>query len=518
MIRNLVVVFAVVASVFGDGARAEVVLDWNSTIREVIKDVPATANPGISTRAIGMMNAAIYDVFQSFERTHQPFKVYATAAPGASLEAAVARAARDILANCYPEPAAVPRWTDAYNDAMLGIPAIPRQLGEDLGAAVAAKYIHKHANDGWDTPMPYAPTPGPGRWSSDPYWMDDDADSGPEQTGWGPGWGNVKPWVIESSDQFDGVLADIEPVLDLTSPKYTAAYHQVLNYGAKTVWGSADMPTSRMPDQTNIGKFWAYDVPSFGPPPLLFLKNLEDLANQMGNSAADNARLFAMASVAMADAAIAAWDVKFESDFWRPVTAIHGAGTGGAGDADGNPDTVADPDWRPLGAPGRGMITPDFTPPFPAYTSGHATMGAALFKSLELFYGKNEFEDITGIPGDKFELTSDELPGVDGVRSFERFTVPDLLAMATTLDPQGSPEGENAISRILLGIHWIFDATDGIRLGNAIAGYAAENHFRAVPEPGTAMLVGGALAMWAAFGRRRIVVTSWRARPCSRRR
>ena len=113
----------------------------------------------------------------------------------------------------------------------------------------------------------------------------------------------------------------------------------------------------------------------------MFLKNLEDIAAQTGNTERDNARLFAMASVAMADAAIAAWDVKFETDFWRPVTAIQKAGAGGAGDADGNPNTVGDPTWQPLGAPGHGIVTPDFTPPFPAYTSGHATMGGALVQS-----------------------------------------------------------------------------------------------------------------------------------------
>jgi hypothetical protein len=502
MKRNLLLTFAAVVIASSVSARADVVLDWNLTMRQVINDVPETANPGISTRSIGMMNAAIYDVFQSFDRTHQPFKVYKTADAGASLEAAVARAARDILADCYPEPAAVTRWTDAYNDSMIGIPVLARQLGEDLGAAIAAKYIQKHANDGWDNPGSYTSTPGPGNWSSDPYWMDDDPDLDPEQAGWGPGWGDVKPWVMQNSDQFDGVLADIGG-LDLSSSAYAAAYNQVLNYGAKTVYGPGNTPTSRSPDQTNIGQFWGYDVPSFGPPPVLFLKNLEEIATQTGNTEAENARLFAMASVAMADAAIAAWDVKFETDFWRPVTAIHAAGNGTAGDADGNAGTLADPDWRPLGAPGHGIISPDFTPPFPAYTSGHATMGGALFKALQLFYGKNEFEDITGIPGDEFELTSDELPGAAGVRSFKRFTVPDLLAMAADLDPQDSPEAENAISRIFLGIHWIFDATDGVRLGNAIADYAATNHFLAVPEPNAVMLVGIGCMACASVGRRR---------------
>ena len=79
-----------------------------------------------------------------------------------------------------------------------------------------------------------------------------------------------------------------------------------------------------------------------GPPPVLFDRNLQDIALAMGNTERENARLFAMASVAMADAATAAWDAKFEDNYWRPVTAIR------EGDTDGNAATVADVDWKPL--------------------------------------------------------------------------------------------------------------------------------------------------------------------------
>jgi hypothetical protein len=71
----------------------------------------------------------------------------------------------------------------------------------------------------------------------------------------------------------------------------------------------------------------------------------------------------------MADAAIAAWDAKYVDDFWRPITATREA------DTDLNPNTAADPTWIPLGAPGADSQdwVDDFTPPFPAYPSGHAT-------------------------------------------------------------------------------------------------------------------------------------------------
>lgn len=504
MNHNIIVLLVGISAALCSAARADVVLDWNATMRKVINDVPAKANPGVSTRAIGMMNAAIYDVFQAYDHTYQPFLASNfSPAANANREAAVAQAARDILADCYSEDSAT--WTTAYNDRVNAIVDSPANIanGAALGALIAHKYVEKHATDGFNAPAVYAPQVGvAGHWSSDPYFM-----SGlgalQVQTGWGPGWGNVKPWTMSSSDQFDSALTDIGG-LDMTSPAYAAAYNQVLNYGALNVFGPTNTTTSRNADQTKIGAFWAYDVPSFGPPPVLFLKNLEDIATQTGNTPAKNARLFAMASVAMADAAIASWDVKFETDFWRPVTAILGAGNGTATDADGNAATVADPDWQPLGAPGHGIIGPDFTPPFPAYTSGHATMGGAIFKALELFYGTNNFDAIDGIIGNNptYTLSSDE-PAGGGTRTFSRFTEQDIAALVSNLNSVDSPEGENAISRIFLGIHWIFDGTDGIRLGNAIAQNVFDTRFQAVPEPSTMALVILAAAGIGAWRRRR---------------
>jgi hypothetical protein len=163
------------------------------------------------------------------------------------------------------------------------------------------------------------------------------------------------------------------------------------------------------------------------------------------NTEVENARLLMLANVAMADAGIACWDSKYAYDLWRPVAAIRRA------DEDGNPLTQADPNWTPLGAPGDGPggTIPDFTPPFPAYTSGHATFGAAVFKILAQFYGTDRTH---------FTLHSDELPGVS--RSFDRFS--DAAA-------------ENGISRIYLGIHWNFDNLQGQKMGRSVADYVFDH-------------------------------------------
>src|SRR5439155_5700148 len=84
------------------------------------------------------------------------------------------------------------------------------------------------------------------------------------------------------------------------------------------------------------------------------------------------ARLFAALNLSFADSAIAFYDAKYTYRLWRPVTAIRFA------DTDGNPDTVADPDWLPLS----GNTAAD-----PSYPGAHSTISAAGADILASFYG-----------------------------------------------------------------------------------------------------------------------------------
>ena len=262
----------------------------------------------------------------------------------------------------------------------------------------------------------------------------------------------------------------LPPPPAINSPEYTAAYNEVKDFGDSN-------SAVRTPEQTEIGMFWAYDRPSMGPPPVLFIRNLEEIAAQAGNTPAENARLFAMASVAQADAAIASWDAKFSttSGGRSAPSTRRSASTAQAGHADGDPNTADDTD---VAAARRrrqqpGGTADDFTPPFPAWTSGHATMGGAIFKSLELFYGTNLVDEqstassaTTHVRAPLRECGADR----GDSREFSTFTQDGPLALGT----EDSPEGENGMSRVYLGIHWIFDQTDGITLGNAIAEYVRD--------------------------------------------
>lgn len=482
MIRYLQPCTLCVVLTWSLSAQADIVTDWNETLCTAAETIVAKHNPGVPTRAMAMMNGAIYDIFQAVERTHAPFKVN-THAPGASIEAAVSQASYLVLSDMYPEMQAS---LDSTLATRLGTVAAgpAKTAGINLGTLVAQQYINSHQNDGWNLPDQYTPTVGPGHWSSDPM-------VAPTiQKGWGSDWGSVKPWAMPHPDYFDSKTPFTQA--DMTSQRYTDAFNEVKAYGSRN-------SAVRTAEQTEIGIFWAYDRPGTGAPPVLFIENMTEIANAVGNTPRDNARMFAMASVALADAIIACWDTKYEVDFWRPITAIREAAN------DGNPNTLADPTWAYLGAPGSdpNSATDDFTPPFPAYVSGHATMGGAIFKALELFYGTNDFatadasigvDPVTG----QYTLHSSE-PGGGGARNYVRFTQDGPLGPGL----ENSPQGENSMSRIYLGVHWRMDQEDGQALGDAVAEYVAAHYFQAVPEPSAIGLLVFGTALTTIGTRRR---------------
>jgi hypothetical protein len=228
-------------------------------------------------------------------------------------------------------------------------------------------------------------------------------------------------------------------------------------------------PTTRTTEQTQIGIFWAYDgTPSLCAPPRLYNQVAMRIANKMGTDtdALELARLLALVNVAMADAGIASWDSKYYYQYWRPVTGIREAdeGTGPSKLGDGNPATVGDKYFSPLGAPASNLMGVNFTPPFPAYPSGHAVFGGALFETLRNFYRTDR------IP---FTFVSDEFNGETKDNSGN--VRPKLTRSFSSLS---QAEEENARSRIYLGIHWSFDATEGVKQGNRVADYVFKNMLR----------------------------------------
>jgi hypothetical protein len=253
----------------------------------------------------------------------------------------------------------------------------------------------------------------------------------------------------------------------LNTVEYATAYVQAKRLGELD-------STERTTDQTEIGLYWGYDVArGLGDPPRLYNQIVRTIAEQEHNTIDQNARMFALVNIAMADAGIQAWGVKYRDEFWRPIVAIHD------GDSDGNADTVGDPTWQPLGAPRTNPANNEsfnFTPPFPAYTSGHATFGGAAFKTLANFYRTDDVQ--FSIP---FDFISDELNGLS--RDVYE-TIPELVVdhirqiRPRHFDSFSQAAAENAASRIFLGIHWRFDATEGLSAGNRIADYIFDHEMR----------------------------------------
>jgi hypothetical protein len=190
------------------------------------------------------------------------------------------------------------------------------------------------------------------------------------------------------------------------------------------------------------------------------------IADERGATTIELARLLALVNVAMADAGTAIWESKYRYQVWRPVTGIREAnpGTGPTGKGDNNSLTLGDPSFMPLGAPASNLNGPNFTPPFPAYPSGHAGFGGAIFQTLRNFYGTDEIS---------FTFVSDEFNGkTKGNDGRIRPRIPRSFRNLS------QAEEENGQSRIYLGIHWAFDKTNGITQGRHVANYVFEHAFQ----------------------------------------
>jgi hypothetical protein len=273
----------------------------------------------------------------------------------------------------------------------------------------------------------------------------------------GARWAEVRPFVLASASQFR-----TPPLPPMNTPQYATAFDEVQRLGGDGIV----TPTERSEEQTQIGIYWAYDgTPSLCAPPRLY----NQIANKLFENETDVrrlARMYALINVSMADAGIAIWESKYFYKFWRPVAGIRESdpGTGPLGHGDGNPATVGDPQFSPLGAPASNTLNVNFTPPFPAYPSGHAGFGGAIFQTLRRLLGTDAVA---------FNFTSDELNGetLDN-NGVVRPLVPRSFASLS------QAEEENGQSRIYLGIHWSFDKTEGILQGRRVADWVFTHAFQ----------------------------------------
>jgi len=418
--------------------------------------------PGRASRAMAIVHIAMFDAVNAFKGRYRSYTGIRPAPRAASLDAAIAQAAHDTLVAVFPsqQPVLDELLVEDLEQIAARHPRAKRQgvaVGRRAAAAILALRKHDRSR-GADPQMgtEWTTSDEPGHWRQDPI--------GQSPIALGAKWGKVRPFVLRAGSQFRA-----PPPPGMTSAAYTRAFNEAKALGGDGV----TTPTDRTAEQTEIAIYWAYDgTPSLCAPPRLYNQITAEVSKR-STDVVELARLFALVNVALADAGIAIWESKYHYDFWRPVIGIREAdeGTGPTGAGDGNPATFGDPGFMPLGAPASNLAGPNFTPPFPAYPSGHAGFGGALFQILRRFYGTDRVA---------FTFVSDELNGEtignDGAvrpfvsRSFASFS---------------AAEEENGQSRIYLGIHWEFDKTAGIVQGRRVADYVFDKAFQPAPRRGS---------------------------------
>ena len=421
--------------------------------------------PCRAARAMAIVHIAMFDAVNAVIGEYESYTGVRAQNGPLSLPAAISQAAHDTLVALFPSQAAKFHVALAQDLGTINNQKA-KAVGADLGRRAADAILALRANDGSQHKEPHVGLPADadqhvtsdlaGHWRQDPISL--------IPLALGGHWADSKPFVMQSGSQF---RAPPPPAMD--TPAYAAAYDEAKRLGGDGVF----TPTQRTPNQTHIGIFWAYDgTPSLCAPPRLYNQIALQIADQMKSSDIQVARLLALVNVAMADAGIAVWDSKYFYDLWRPIAGIRESdpGTGPTGTGDGNAATICDPNFLPLGAPASNLAGPNFTPPFPAYPSGHAGFGGALFQTLRQFYGTD------AIP---FTFVSDEFNGL--TRGNNGIVRPFLPRSFSTLS---QAEEENGQSRIYLGIHWSFDKTAGIAQGRQVADYVFARTFRPLHRAG----------------------------------
>jgi len=412
--------FAVAISAFGpvqvsdrplyrSGAVApdDVILRWNeATLQAILSE---RTPPPLAARHLAMVHVAMCDSVNALRRDYRPFHVDLDGPRRGSEELAAAVAAHRVLAELYPSR------TRQFDLLLSGTMDLAGDDGLNNGIAigrhVGSAIIDWRSEDGSDGSARYTAGRNPGDWNPTPPTF---------ARPLAPHWPRVKCFVFRDVAQN---RPDGPP--PLYSDAYTAAFDEVRRLGSKT-------SKVRTREQTEIARFWA-DGDGTVTPPGHWNHIAQTVSRQKGLTLAENARLFALLNVAMADVGIACWDCKFHFSFWRPIQAIREA------DRDGNPATTPDREWQPL--------LP--TPPFPSYTSGHSSFSSAAATVLAEFFGTDDV---------RFETTSEGLPGVT-----RRFT--SLWSAAE----------EAGMSRVYGGIHWQFDNTVGLAGGRKVALYVVAN-------------------------------------------
>jgi hypothetical protein len=387
-------------------ARADAVTDWNAIMQTTV----ASSNAFFQGRNAAIVQVAVFEAVNTIVGDYEPYLGTLTAPSGASPDAATIVAAHDTLSALYPGNASALGAAEVAS--LAAIPNGQSKIdGIAIGKAAASAILVLRAYDGSNAVVKYTPGTDPGDWRPTPPAF---------ASALLPGWGMVATFGIQDGAQFRSA-----PPPALNSARYTRSYIEVKDVGDVN---SQDRPQ----DRTHVAKF--YIIPAVQ----VYNPAARQVSAEQGKTLSQNARIFALISMAVCDGLISSMETKYFYNFWRPVTAIR------AGDTDGNRRTVPDLNWVPL-------IT---TPPFPSYPSAHASAGGAARRVLEHFYGKDGFY---------VTLTSPTAPGV---------------TLHYTAWKQITDDIDDA--RIYGGIHFRFDQEAGAHQGRNVGGFILRSKLRPI--------------------------------------
>jgi hypothetical protein len=403
-LRTRILILIAAAVLIRPAFAADVVIDWNQKANASV--LAAKVYPFAGTRVMAIVHTAMFDAVNSIEGHYTPYKFKVPAPAGSSPEAAGVAAAHATLVALFPEQKAT--LDAAYQAALAQIPdGAGKTAGVSVGEEVAAKVLAWRATDGADAPNTYRPVTSPGVYISTTLPI-------------GTSWGTVTPWVMERGSQFHP-----SPPPALSSAEWAADYNEIKELGGKK-------STRRTPEQTEMALFWTITGPqSFDP-------IVRQLADAPGRTLSQNARLFALVEMAVADSYIAVFEAKYSYNFWRPITAVRN------GDIDGNEATVRDPGWEPLVD----------TPLHPEYPCAHCINSGAARSVLEAEFGSGP---------NPLTMTSPTAPGA--VHNW-----PNIEAYAT----------EVSVARIYGGLHYRNSTTVGKAMGKKIGELACQNFLKPV--------------------------------------
>jgi PAP2 superfamily len=412
--------FVITAPICSAAPVPDPVLQWIGIMNGSV--IAGGTNPLATTRVVALVSASVFDAVNGIDPRYESLYVKPNAPGYASRRAAAVQAAYVILSTVYPLQAG--SLAAARDASIAAISAAERAKSVDAGTAwgqtVATSILALRSTDGLGPPPPpflgvlgIETLPAAiGVWRPTPLL---------NASGAGPQFATMTPWVLTRPSQFR-----LPPPWALTSPEYAADYNEIKTMGS--YYGS-----SRSADQSELALFWA------GNTALYWNRIASKISVNRSLSLTQNAHLFALLNISMADAGIACWDSKYRYVFWRPITAIR------EGDLDGNASTDPDTAWTPWLD-----FFPTGTPPHPEYPSGHSTVSGSAAYILSAMFGDNT----------PVTIDSDVR---SGTRSFPSFSA--IVA-------------EIADARVFGGIHFRTSCVRGNILGQSVAAYISGHVMR----------------------------------------